>query len=97
MEGVQREHGGVQMCVERCAIVCRRCARCMQVCKRHGRGHNWARRCAEGCAGGARAWAEWGGGAGVVGAGPVQRKSKVENFRKIFESVPVLTGLTTKI
>ena len=54
------------------------------------------RRCAEGCAGGARAWAEWAGGAGVVGAGPVQRKSKVKNFRKIFKSVPVLTGLTMK-
>src|SRR5258707_8260041 len=50
--------------------VCRRCA-------------SGARRCAEGCTGGAGARAEWVGGVGVVGAGPVQRKSKkVENFRK---------------
>src|SRR5258708_976514 len=70
------------MCAKRCAIVCKRCARCTQVHKRCGRVRKCARRCAEGCAGGARARAEWAGGAGVVGAGPVQRKSKVENFRK---------------
>src|SRR5258708_40146470 len=58
------------------------CKVCMGAQKVHGRCTKGAWRCAEGCAGGARARAEWAGGAGVGGAGPVQRKSKVENFRK---------------
>ena len=77
------------MCVKRCARcmqVRKRCGRvrkrCGRVHKRCGRVRKCAHRCAEGCAGGARAQAEWAGGVGVVGAGPVQRKSKKS---KIFE------------
>ena len=74
---------GVRMCAKRCAIVHKRCARCAQVHKRRGRVRKCVWRCTEGCAGGAGARAEWVGGAGVVGAGPVQRKSKKsKNFEK---------------
>src|SRR5258706_10697905 len=90
--GAQKVCGRCAKGAERCMEGCAKGAwRCTEGCAKGA----W--RCAEGCAGGAGARAEWAGGAGVVGAGPVQRKSKVENFRKIFESVPVLTGLTTKI
>src|SRR5258708_4633042 len=110
-EGVQREHGGAQMCVERCtrvrkgaqgcakvhkgarmcakrcAIVRKRYARCTQMHERCGQVHKWG-----------RSLGRVGGWCGCGGCRPSAEKvKKVENFRKIFESVPVLTGLTTKI
>ena len=59
-----------------------------QVCAEvHGRVHRWG-----------RSPGRVGGWCGCGGCRPSAEKVKeVEKFRKILESVPVLTGLTTKI
>src|SRR5258708_30600853 len=92
-KGVQRECKGVQMCAKRCTKVCK--------------GVQGVCRCAkgaEGCASvrtgaqkGAQVGPEPGQSGRVVRVWWVQAQCRESQKSKIFESVPVLTGLTTKI